>query len=171
MNNRNQWSFPMLAVSLALCLPLLAQGEESAGAPAARNMTEMKFAAVPGLPTCASGSVQSGDPMTGPSIILAKLATGCTIAWHWHTATENVMVAGGTGRIEMKGGKSETLKTGGFVALPSHHIHQFHCIKACALFISSDAAFDIHYVDAKGTEITPDEALKAVKEKAASAMK
>jgi quercetin dioxygenase-like cupin family protein len=169
MNIRNQCSFSVLAVSLALCLSHLAQAQESM--PVARNMSEMKFGAVPGLPTCASGSVQSGDPMKGPSVILAKVATGCTIPWHWHTATENVMLVSGTARLEMKDGKPATLKPGGFALLPSHHTHQFHCTKSCALFIYSDAAFDIHYVDAKGAELAPDAALKAVKEKAASAMK
>ncbi|MBI3902900.1 MAG: cupin domain-containing protein [Nitrosomonadales bacterium] len=171
MNKRNPWSFPMLAASLALYLPHLALAQESAAAPIARNMSEMKFGELPGLPTCAQGSVQSGDPGKGPSIILAKLTRGCTIPWHWHTATENVMLAGGAGRLEMKDGKPHTLKAGGFAMLPSHHIHQFHCENNCALFIYSDAAFDIHYVNAKGSEFPPGEALQAVKEKAASAMK
>jgi len=37
--------------------------------------------------------------------------------------------------------------------------------------IYSDVAFDIHYVKAQGNEISVDEALKAVKEKAATGMK
>ena len=44
---------------------------------------------------------------------------------------------------------------------------QFHCATACVLYVYSDAAFDIHYVNAKGDELTPDDALKAVKEKQA----
>jgi hypothetical protein len=56
--------------------------------------------------------------------------------------------------------------------MPSHHIHQFRCSSGpCDLYISSDAAFDIHYVDAQGKEISPDEALKAVKETPATEMK
>jgi len=35
----------------------------------------------------------------------------------------------------------------------------------------SEVAFDLHYVNAQGNEISPDEALKAVKEKAATEMK
>ena len=171
MSNRNQWSFPMLAVSLALCLPQLAYGQVAAGAPAARNMAEMKFGPIPGLPTCMSGAVQSGDPAKEPFIILVKLATGCSIPWHWHTAGENLMIVSGTGRIEMKDGPSQTLRAGGFALLPSRHVHQFRCKNKCTFFFYSDGAFDIHYVDKQGAELSPEDALKAVKEKAAQAMK
>jgi hypothetical protein len=41
---------------------------------------------------------------------------------------------------------------------------------ACALFVYSDADFDIHYVDAKGN-LSPDEALRAVKETVARPMR
>jgi quercetin dioxygenase-like cupin family protein len=160
----------MLAVSLALCLPHFAHGEGAADAAAARNMAEMQFGSIPGLPTCFSGAVESGDPSKGAAFILAKLATGCTVPWHWHTAGENVLVVSGTGQMSMKGSKPKTLHSGGFAQLPSHHIHQFHCVKKCTLLIAASGAFDIHYVDAKETEIPADEAMKAVKEKAAAAM-
>ena len=48
--------------------------------------------------------------------------------------------------------------------MPSRHIHKFRCANTCVVYISSDAAFDMHYVNAEGKEISPDEALKAVKE-------
>jgi quercetin dioxygenase-like cupin family protein len=81
------------------------------------------------------------------------------------------MIVSGTGRIEMKGGPSRTLRAGGFALLPSRHVHQFLCKEKCTFFFYSDGAFDIHYVDAQGTELSPEEALNAVKEKAAQAMK
>jgi quercetin dioxygenase-like cupin family protein len=128
----------------------------------------MKFVTVPGLPACALNSVQSGDPTKGPSIILAKVATGCTIPWHWHTPNEHLMMVSGVARVEMKDVKPFTLRGGGFAMLPSRHVHQFRCDRDCLFYVYSDAAFDIHYVDGQGKEITPDEALKAVKEKAAT---
>ena len=170
MNNRNQWSFPMLAVLLALCLPNLAHAEMAAGEPAVRNMAEMKFGTITALPTCMSGAVQNGDPAKEAFIILVKLATGCSIPWHWHTASEYLMIVSGTGRVEMKDGPSQTLRAGGFALLPAHHVHQFLCKNKCTFFFYSDGAFDIHYVDAQGTEISPDDALKAVKEKAVKPM-
>jgi quercetin dioxygenase-like cupin family protein len=142
-----------------------------AGKGAGQNVAEMKFVTVPGLPTCASNSVQSGDPTKGPSIILAKVATGCVIPWHWHTPNEHLMIVSGVTRLEMKDGKPLTLRTGGFAKLPSRHVHQFRCERNCLFYIYTDAAFDIQYVDAEGKEISPTEALKAAKETVATEMK
>jgi quercetin dioxygenase-like cupin family protein len=160
----------MLFLSMALFVSASTQGEEAASQSAGRNMAEMKFETVPGLPTCAMGSVQSGDPTKGPSIILAKVATGCSIPWHWHTPNENVMMVSGVGRMDMKDGKPLTLQAGGFAAMPSRHVHQFHCDSSCILFVYSDSAFDIHYVNEQGEEIPPLEAMKAVNETAATKM-
>jgi quercetin dioxygenase-like cupin family protein len=159
-----------LAVLLIVVLPLLAQAQNAAGQPAARNLKDIKLTMFPGLPTCTVGSVVSGDPTKGPSVIVAKLAAGCAIPWHWHTGNEQLMFVSGVGRYEMKDGKSATLTAGGFVQNPGHHVHQLRCTSACVLYINSDAPFDIHYVDAKGNEISPDVALRAVKERAAKAM-
>jgi quercetin dioxygenase-like cupin family protein len=134
-------------------------------------MNEMKFVSFPGLPTCVSGSVQSGDPAQGPSIILAKAAAGCAFPWHWHTPTEQLMMVSGTARAEMKDAGTVTLNAGGFAMMPAHHVHRFQCTTACALYVSADAAFDIHYVDAQGSELAPDQALKAVNETAATETK
>jgi quercetin dioxygenase-like cupin family protein len=136
-----------------------------------RNVTEMKMTTIPGLPTCAMGSVQSGSPTNGASIIFAKLPDGCSIPWHWHTPTEHVMIVSGVVRMDMKDAKSLTLRAGGFVMLSPHHVHQARCAKACSIYIYSDVAFDIHYVNGQGKEISPAEALKIVGEKAATEMK
>lgn len=145
----------------------LAQEMTSSG----RNVAEMKLTTIPGLPTCAVGSVQSGNPANAASIIFAKMPAGCSIPWHWHTPNEHVMMVSGVAHLDMKDAKSLVLNSGGFAMLPSRHVHQFHCQEACSLYIYSDVAFDIHYVNAQGKEITPDEALKAVKEKVATEMK
>jgi hypothetical protein len=75
------------------------------------------------------------------------------------------MLVSGIARLEMKDGKPFTLRAGGFAKMPSRHIHQFRCEQECLMYVYSDGAFDIHYVDEKGNEITPDEALKAGKER------
>ena len=160
----------MLALLLILFLPFLAQGQ-GAGQPMVRNMAEMRFTTFPGLPTCTTAAVQSGDPTKGPSVILAKQAAGCTIPWHWHTPTESLMIVSGVARMEMKDGKSITLRAGGFALVPSHHVHLLRCTSACTLFVHSDAPLDTHYVDAKGKEISPAAAMKAVGETAATEMK
>ena len=161
----------LFTLSLILFISASAQAQEPAANSAGQNVTEMKFVPVPGLPACAPGSVLSGDPTKGPSIILGKLADGCTIPWHWHTPNEHLMLVSGVARLEMKDGKPFTLRAGGFAKMPSRHVHQFRCEQACLLYVYSDAAFDIHDVDVMGNVITPAEALKAVKEKAAAGTK
>lgn len=125
-----------------------------------RKMSENKFALLPGLPECATLAVQNGDPSKGPSVILLKGAAGCTIPWHWHTPAEQVMIVSGSAKVQMRDtGNAALLSPGGYAMMPSKHVHQFTCASACSAFVSSDAAFDIHYVDAKGSEIAPAEAL------------
>jgi len=125
-----------------------------------RKMAENKLAPMAGLPQCVSMAVESGDPSKGASVIVFKGTAGCNIPWHWHTPTEQVMIVTGSAKIEMKdGGKTAVLGPGGYGMMPSKHVHQFTCTSACSAFVSSDAAFDIHYVDASGAEISPDAAL------------
>lgn len=175
MNKQMQSWLPMLAASLALCLPPLAHGqgtslETPAGVSEAQNMKDMKFGPLPGLPTCLSGAVESGDPFKGASFILIKLAKGCTIPWHWHTAGEYVMMVSGTARVDMAEVESKTLMAGDFARFPSHHIHQFSCTNECTLFLHTDATFDIHYANKAGNEIPAEDALKPFKEKPAPKM-
>jgi quercetin dioxygenase-like cupin family protein len=106
--------------------------------------------------------------MKEASIILARANTGCVIAWHWHSAGENLMMVSGEARVEMKDGDVVTLRAGGFAQMPAHHVHQFSCVKDCVLFIFSDAALDLHYVDPAGQEISPAAALKSAGETAAT---
>jgi mannose-6-phosphate isomerase-like protein (cupin superfamily) len=131
---------------------------------AATNVSDMKFVSFPGMPTCASGSVQNGDPSQGGSIIFARMAAGCVFPWHWHTPNEHLMIVSGVAQAEMKGEKPVTLRSGAFALMPSKHAHQFRCDTACTLYVYSDAAFDMHYLDAQGNEIAPAAALAAVKE-------
>lgn len=129
-----------------------------------RKMSENKFAPMAGLPSCSTLSVESGDPSKGPSVILIKATAGCRIPWHWHTPTEHVMIVTGSAKLQMKDGDhTAVLGPGGYAMMPSKHVHQFTCSSACTAFVSSDGAFDIHYVDANGGEVSPDEALKKTK--------
>ena len=155
------WSVLVAVLLVAFAGMARAQETHNAG----QNAAEMKFVNFPGLPTCMKGAFMDGDPSKGPSIVLAKGTAGCTVPWHWHTPTERVMIVIGTVRMEMKDGKAVTLHAGGFSLVSPHHPHQAHCATACTMFVYGDAAFDIHYVDKEGNEISPDDALKAVKEK------
>ncbi|MEP6609127.1 MAG: hypothetical protein ABJA83_10665 [Burkholderiaceae bacterium] len=125
-----------------------------------RKMAENKFAPMAGLPSCATLAVQSGDPAKGASVILLKAKPGCMIPWHWHTPTESVMMVSGSAKLEMKDHPAVVLGPGGYGQLVGKHVHQFTCMSACTAFVSAEGAVDIHYVDVKGNEITPDVALK-----------
>jgi quercetin dioxygenase-like cupin family protein len=130
-----------------------------------RPQAELKFAPLPGLPACVSIAVEDGDPTKGASIIAMKAATGCVIPWHWHTPNENVMIVSGQARFQMRGeAKGVTVGPGGFAKLNAKHVHQFTCLSSCTAFLYSDSAFDIHYVDEAGTEMSADQALKPVKQ-------
>ena len=156
---------------LALCLPLLVASPaaaQHAAHPVGRNIAEMTFAPVPGLPACAAGAVQTGDPATGPTIVASRIEAGCVIPWHWHTPNEHLILASGTARVESRVGPPVTLRAGCFALMPSRHVHQFRCEEACVLYVYSDAAFDIHYVDGQGTEITAADAFAAAKTSAAA---
>lgn len=120
-----------------------------------------KFVNLPGLPTCMTLSVQDGDPSKGTSVILAKFTAECVVPWHWHTATEHLMMVSGRAKGEMKGGPSAALSPGDYLLLPGKSVHQFTCSASCTVFLVIDGTFDIHYVDASGKEIPPDEALKS----------
>jgi len=144
------------ALSVLACI-FIARADEMG---VLRKMAENKLEPMAGLPQCVNMAVESGDPSKGASIIVFKGTAGCTIPWHWHTPTEHVMIVTGSAKIEMKdGGKTAVLGPGGYAMMPSKHVHQFSCTSACSAFVSSDAAFDIHYVDASGAEISADGAL------------
>ena len=120
----------------------------------------LKFTPIPDMPGCASAAILRGNPRSGPAWVLLKLASGCRVPWHWHTANETLVVISGRGTVEMKDGPPLPFVPGAYASLPSHHAHQASCSRACLLFNGADAAFDIHYVDASGEEISSGEALK-----------
>jgi quercetin dioxygenase-like cupin family protein len=155
---------PVLVFIVTLSISTSAQAQDTTSHSIVRNLSEIKFTSFPGLPTCAPGFVQSGDPAKGPSIIIGKMKAGCIIPWHWHTPNEHIIIVSGVASVQMKGENPMTLRAGGFAMMPSHHIHQFRCIEDCVLYVYSDTAFDLHYVNEQGTEISPDEALKVVNE-------
>jgi quercetin dioxygenase-like cupin family protein len=120
----------------------------------------LEFIEIPDMPECATAAILRGDPRSGPAWVLLKLASGCRVPWHWHTANETLIVISGRGSIEMKDGPPLKFTPGAYASLPKNHVHRASCSRTCLLFNGADAAFDIHYVDADGKEISLDEALE-----------
>jgi ChrR-like protein with cupin domain len=123
------------------------------------NPQTLKFTPIPDMPPCASAAILRGDPRSGPAWVLLKLASGCRVPWHWHTANETLLVIGGRGSLAMKDGPPLQFVPGAYAALPSHHAHQASCTRACLFFNGADDAFDIHYVDADGNDVSAKKAL------------
>ncbi len=149
--------------ALAVTRLLAAQGteEKSIVAPAA----SAKFNAIPNVPECFTVAVEKGDPTSGPSVLLAKFAPGCVAPFHWHTPSETAMMVSGSLEVQMKDDKPFVAHHGDFVYLPAHHVHRATCSGSspCLVFLTSEAAFDIHWVDAAGQEISLEAALKNAK--------
>ena len=162
INQTKTLSTIMLAMIMAAAITTNAQDTMHSFV---RNQSEIKYIAFLGLPTCAQGAIESGNPATGPSFFISKVSKGCVIPWHWHTPNEYLIVISGAVTMNMKDeGSSMTMRAGDFAVMSSHHIHQLQCTQDCVLYVYSDAPFDIHYVDKQGKEISVDDALKAVNE-------
>ena len=136
----------LLLFSVA-CASLFAQDSDKM---AYAGLKQSKFGNLPVLPTCMGVSVQRGDPSKGPAVLAGKLAAGCKVPWHWHSAAENLVIVSGTAKAEMKDGASQNLAPGDFVYMPEKQAHQFTCATACVVYVMPSAAFDIHYIDNAG---------------------
>jgi quercetin dioxygenase-like cupin family protein len=121
---------------------------------------KLKFTEIPDMPACATAAILRGDPRFGAAWVLLKLASGCEVPWHWHSANETLVVISGRGSVSMKDGPPLEFLPGAYASLPKNHAHRASCSRTCLLFNSADAAFDIHYVDANGEEVSADEILK-----------
>lgn len=157
----------LVCLLLTLAMAAAAQNQAAVVAPA-----DMKWVAFPNFPDCVRGAVLHGDPSSPSGVVLqAKGPAGCKIPWHWHTANEQLGMVSGSAKLEMKDGGAKTLTAGAYGYLPAKHVHQFACTTACTFFVASDGPFDIHYVNAAGTEISPEQALGAKKAPAKAAPK
>lgn len=166
MNGRNTCAAAFAVVTMIVIAVTLSVAQTS-DKPMVKTAAAAKFGGLPVLPSCATFAVEKGDPMKEASILLIKATSGCKVPWHWHTANEQLMFVSGTGKVEMKDAQPHALAKGDFVLLPGKHHHQFTCVNSCLFFNSVEGAFDIHYVDKNGQEITPVEALKTPAKKAA----
>src|ERR1700687_5492136 len=66
------------------------------------------------LPDCYTSAVERGDPKTGPSVTYSKLASGCKVPWHTHSANAQVLFVSGTFRLHMKGQPVQALTQGSY---------------------------------------------------------
>ena len=165
---RAKHSCVLLIVFTALSVlgvPRHAVAQDTEEKPIVAKATNAKFAAIPNAPECFTVAVERGDPGKGASVILARFAAGCVAPFHWHTPSETAMIVSGSLEVQMKDDKPFVARHGDFAYLPAHHVHRATCQGStpCLVFLASDAAFDVHWVDASGQEISLEAALKNAK--------
>ena len=121
------------------------------------------YATVPIAPECNALVGMRGDPTKEAATFLVRMTGGCVVAWHWHHATEEVLLIKGSAVAQMKGSQPTTLGAGAYLQLPAEHVHRFRCAskQPCYMFVVADRPFDMNYVDEKGTAVTPADAIAA----------
>jgi len=168
--------FVPFAILLTAVLVLAQRGQQppspsqmSAQEPMIKTGQQNTFKTSPVLPACYTYAVARGDPKTGPSVTFVKLAGGCKVPWHIHSANAQVLFVTGTAQLQMKGEKVQSLTQGSYAYVPANHQHQESCLDDCAYYVIREGATDVHYLDHAGKEITPEVALAAVGEHPATA--
>lgn len=106
---------------------------------------------------CLSSATENGNPDTGPSTLILKAPPGCKVAWHYHTAEEQLIVAQGSVQAEMDGMSAATLESGGFAMMPSKVKHRFSCESKneCIMFVTFDRKYDIVWLKPASQPDTP----------------
>ncbi|HTF45700.1 MAG TPA: cupin domain-containing protein [Terriglobales bacterium] len=138
--------------------------------PVIRTAQQNTFKTSSVLPDCYTYAVERGDPEAGPSVTYSKLAAGCKVPWHTHSANAQVLFVSGTFQLHMKGQQVQILSQGSYAYVPANHQHQETCLNGCTYYVIREGVADVHYVDAAGREISPDIALAAVGERPAAAI-
>src|SRR5256712_10706186 len=107
---------------LSLLVPA-ASGQQD-DKPIVQNTAPGKLQKIPNLPDCITAAGEQGDPTKAASVLMVKGTSGCKAPWHFHTPNEQLMMASGRGRVEIKAGPAVNLRTGGFAYAPSNQVPQ-----------------------------------------------
>jgi quercetin dioxygenase-like cupin family protein len=133
----------------------------SAGSGFVSHIAATTFVNVPFLPKCMMISMKQGDPRKGPSVTLARIASGCVIPWHWHTSNTRLILVSGHVRHMTKDTNQPTdVYAGDLIYLPARHLHWARCISTCLTYNISDARDVAHWVDRNGKDIPLMQAVK-----------
>lgn len=136
-----------LIVSCILLFPAAVLQAQATKPGSVVPLADVKFATDDDV-KCLRSVKENGDPATGPSTYILKAPPGCLVAWHWHTAEEQLIVTQGSVLTEMEGMAPHTLGPGGFAMMPSKVKHQFSCKSKsdCIMFVTFDRVYDIYWV-------------------------
>jgi quercetin dioxygenase-like cupin family protein len=150
----------LLLVLVMLAFAAMATAQDMGSMPMVSSPAKLTFGNIPNIPQCAKGAPLHGNPMQGAFVMEIKAAAGCKIPTHWHSTNETVGLISGRADVGMPKEKPQAMAAGAYVYLPAKNQHNFVCQTACTFYLTGDGAFDIHYVDDAGQEISADQALK-----------
>jgi quercetin dioxygenase-like cupin family protein len=99
----------------------------------------------PGLPEGCTLAVLHGDPGKPNADVFLKLPAKSTIAEHWHTSAERMILVSGEMQVTYKGQPTTTLKAGSYAYGPAKLSHRAACVSAtpCVLFIAFELPVDL----------------------------
>ena len=96
------------------------------------------------LPKGCAIAVLHGDPAKDNADIFLKVPGGSTLASHWHTSPERMILVAGTLHVTYEGQQKATLKPGTYAYGPAKLPHNAVCVgrKPCVLFIAFGSPVD-----------------------------
>ena len=100
----------------------------------------------PGMPEGCQIAVLHGDPAKPNADILLKVPAGATIAPHWHSSAERIMLVAGRLAVKYQGHGEAMLEPGTYAFGPARLPHRADCRSAepCTLFIAFEGPVDRH---------------------------
>lgn len=100
----------------------------------------------PGMPEGCQIAVLHGDPAKPNSDILLTVPAGATIAPHWHSSAERMMLVSGQLAVKYQGSAEASLRPGTYAYGPARLPHRADCRSSepCTLFIAFEAPVDRH---------------------------
>ena len=103
----------------------------------------------PGMPEGCQIAVLHGDPARPNADVLLKVPAGATIAPHWHSSAERMMLAAGRLAVRYQGSAEAVLEPGSYAYGPARLPHEAECRSAepCVLFIAFEGPVDRHAFD------------------------
>ena len=98
----------------------------------------------PFLPKGCQIAVLHGDPAKNNVDIFLKVPAGATLASHWHTSAERMVLVAGELHVTYEGQKTAVLKPGTYAYGPPKLAHKAVCQNAgpCVLFIAFESPLD-----------------------------
>ena len=107
--------------------------------------TQLQWAPCPAfMPKGCGLAVLHGDPAKPNADVFLRLPANTTIAEHWHTSAERMVLVSGELAVSYKGQSRVVLKPGMYAYGPAKLPHSASCVSAasCVLFIAFESPVD-----------------------------